>query len=58
MHTGQSVTVSPKLDFVESRENAGPISKSNKGAPKIQGVRVVVDTTSGSKKSVGEFRCG
>lgn len=47
--TAESVKISPKLDFVESKEDGS--SKTSGGrSPKIQGVRVVVDTTK-SKKS-------
>lgn len=44
------VKVSPKVDFVDDSKEDGTKTKV---PPKIQGVRVVVDTTK-IKKSIGE----
>lgn len=41
--------ISPKLDFVDSNEDGGSISKGK--SPKIKGVRVVVDTTKSTKST-------
>lgn len=46
---GETVKISPKLDFVDSNEDGGSITKGK--SPKIQGVRVIVDTTKPKKST-------